>query len=67
MEKIQFEMKKMRLLTTKQSNSYKNAKACCISKNNVNINMLKIKTIENLGTIVIITDNIELLHVPYVI
>ena len=29
--------------------------------------MLKIKTIEKLGTIVIITDNIELLHVPYVI
>ena len=36
-------------------------------KKTLSINMLKIKNIVNLGTIVIIQGNIEMLHIAYVI
>ena len=36
-------------------------------KKTLSINMLKIKNIVNLGTIVIIQGNVEMLHIAYVI
>ena len=36
-------------------------------KKTLSINMLKIKNIVNLGTIVIMQGNIEMLHIAYVI
>ena len=51
--------KKMKMLTNEQQNSYQNSTIC--------YNMLQIKNTVNLGTIVIIQENIEVLHIVYVI
>ena len=64
-EKI-LKIKKMKLLTNQQQISHWHAKFCYIPKK-IKINMLKIKIIVTLGTIVIIQVNIEMLHIEYVI
>ena len=42
-------------------------KSVIFVKKNVKINMLKIKNIEKLGTIITIQGNIEVLHIAYII
>ena len=51
--------KRMKMLTNEQQNSYQSSTIC--------YNMLQIKNTVNLGTIVIIQENIEVLHIVYVI
>ena len=51
---INFKNKKMKLLTNEQQKSYQNPKICYICKENLKINMLKIKIVVKLRTIVII-------------
>ena len=57
----------MKLLTKKQQKSYENTKIPYFCVKNLKINMLQIKTIEKLGTIVTMKGNIEVLHMAYVI
>ena len=67
MEIIKFKKEKMQSLTKKLQKSYENAKICYICKKNVKINMLKIKNVIKLDTIIIIQGNIEVLRMSYVI
>ena len=60
MKIINFEKKKMRLLTNKQQ------RFVIFVKKYLKINMLKIKNIAKVGTIAIIQVNIELLQITYV-
>ena len=60
MKTINFEKKKMRLLTNKQQ------RFVIFVKKYLKINMLKIKNIAKVGTIAIIQVNIELLQITYV-
>ena len=57
----------MKLLTKEQQESYENAKIWYICKENLKINIWKIKNIIKLEIIVIIQWNIEVLHIAYVI
>ena len=60
MEIINFNKKKLKfLVTNEQQKSYKNVKICYICMKNLKINMLKIKNIVKLGTILIIQEKIE--------
>ena len=63
-QRINFKKKKMKLLTKKQKKSYEIAKSLFVKKN-LKINMLKIKNIVKLGTIVIIQVNTEVPHIAY--
>ena len=65
MEIINFERKKMKLLTKEQQESYKNAKISYVYQENLKIIMWKITNIVKLGIIVIIQGNIEVLHIAY--
>ena len=56
----------MELLTNEQQNSYQNKKYTIFVKKNLKINMLQIKGIVKLENIVIIHENIEVLHLVYV-
>ena len=68
MKKINFKKKKMKLLTNKQKESYeKMQKSAIFVKKNLKINLQKIKNFVKLGTIVIIQENIEVLHIEHVI
>ena len=62
-----FEIKKIELLTKKQHQSNENAKFAIFLKKKLKINMLKVKNITKLGTILIMQVNIEELHIAYVI
>ena len=53
MEVINFEKKKMKLLTNEQQESNQNSKVGYFSKKNLKRDMLQIKNIVKLGTIVI--------------
>ena len=57
----------MKTLTSEQQKSYQIAKNVIFVMKNLKINMLQIKNIVKLGTIVIIQENIEVLHIAYVI
>ena len=61
-----FEKKKMKLLTNEQQNWNQNSKICYICKEKFEDKNLKINIVK-LGTIVIIQENIEVLHRVYVI
>ena len=67
MKIINFKKKTMKLLTNEQQKLHENTKICYICKKNLKINMLKIKNIVKLGTIVIIHVNIDVLRIAYVI
>ena len=54
------------VLTNEQQNSYQNKKYTIFVKKNLKINMLQIKGIVKLENIVIIHENIEVLHLVYV-
>ena len=58
-----FKKKKMKLLTKEQQESYENARIRCICKKNLKKNIWKIKNIVKLEIIVIIKENIEVLHI----
>ena len=58
---------KMKLLTKEQQESYENAKISYICKKKLKINIWKIKNIAKLVIIAIIQENIEVLHIAYVI
>ena len=62
-----FEIKKIELLTKKHHQSNENAKFAIFLKKKLKINMLKVKNITKLGTILIMQVNIEELHIAYVI
>ena len=62
MKLINFKKKKIKLLTKEQQESNENGKICYICKKNLRINILKIKNIIKLETIVIIQGNIEVLR-----
>ena len=64
---INFEKKKIKLITKEQEESYENNKICYICKKKLKINIWKIKNIEKLEIIVIIQENIEVLCIVYVI
>ena len=70
MEIINFKKKKLMKSWWKQMNSrnhMKLQKSAIFVKKSLKINVLKIKNIAKLGTIVIIKVNLELLHIAYVI
>ena len=69
MEIINFKKKKKMLLTEEEHESYENVKSIKFAKNNLKINMLKIRKtkIVHLGTTVIIQINLELMHTAYAI
>ena len=51
-----------------QQESYENAKKmCCICKEQFEYNMVKIKNVLDLGSIVILQGNVEVLRTVYVI
>ena len=61
MKIINFKNKKMKLLTNEQQKSYQNSKICYICKEKFEeINMPKTTNIVELGTILIIQENIEM-------
>ena len=62
-EIIHFKKKKMKLLTNSSTNQVKMQKFIIFVKKRLKINMLKIKTIINLGTTVIMQGNTEVLHI----
>ena len=64
---INLKKKKMKLLTNEQQESYENAKICYICKEKFENKYLKDKNIVTLKIIVIIQENIEVLHLAYVI
>ena len=53
----------MKLLTNEQQKSYENLKFCYICTKKLKIIKLKIKNMSKSGTIVIIQENIEVLHI----
>ena len=65
MKIINFKKRKMKLLTKKQK--LKMQKSVIFVKKNLKINIWKIKNIVKLEIIVIIEENIEKLHIAYVI
>ena len=67
MKRINFEKKKMILLTNEQQESYEERKICYIYNKSLNINTLTIKIIVKLNSIVIILVNTEALHIGYTI
>ena len=67
MKIINFEKKKMILLTNQQHESYEKTKFCYICKKSLNINTPMIKIIVKLKIIVIILINTEVLYIAYVI
>ena len=64
---INLKKKKMKLLTNEQQESYENAKICYFCKEKFENKYLKDKNIVTLKIIVIIQENIEVLHLAYVI
>ena len=62
-----FFKKEKKLLTNEQQKSYRNAKISYVCKENLKINMPKVKVIVKLGTIVIIQGTIEVLQIAFVI
>ena len=67
MKIINFIKKKMNEVINKRTASYENAKKCHICEENLTINILKMKIIKKLETMVIIQGNIEVPYIPYVI
>ena len=67
MKIINFEMKKMKLLTKEQYESYKNVKICYICKEKFENNIWKIKNIVKLEIIIILQESIEVVRIAYVI
>ena len=67
MKMINFKKNKMKLLAKEQQESYENAKICYIYKERNEDKYLKEKKIVRLEIIVIIQENVEVLHVAYVI
>ena len=67
MKRINFEKKKMILLTNEQQESNEKRKICYIYNKSLNINTLTIKIIVKLNSIVIILVNTEALHIGYTI
>ena len=61
MQIINFKKKKLKLLTNEQQ------KVLYIVKKNMDINMLKVKIIVKFGTIAMIQEKIQVLHIAYVI
>ena len=57
----------MKLFTKELQKSYENAKICYICKKKLKINICKIKNIVKLEILVIIQEDIEVLHIAYVI
>ena len=57
----------MNSVTKEQQALYQNAKFVIFVKKSLKINMLRIKNIAKLGTIVIMQSNIEVLHIACVI
>ena len=67
METINFKKKKMKLYQQKSSRNHIKIQTFVIFiEKNLIINMIKIKNIVNLGIIVIIQDNIEVLRMAYI-
>ena len=67
MEIKNFKKNKIKPLTNEQQKSYQNAKICYVCKKKLKINMLKIKNIVKLATMLIIQVNIEVLNIAYII
>ena len=67
MEIINLKIKKMKLLIKEQQKSYENEKIAMFVKKSLKVNIVKIKFIINLGVIVIIQVNIEVLYIAHVI
>ena len=63
---INFKKKNMKLLTKSSRNHIKMQKSVIFVKENLKKNILKTKNIVNLGVIVIIQGNIEVLRIVYV-
>ena len=64
---INFEKKKIILLTIEQQEWHERKMSAACSKYNLNINTLMIKIILKLKTVVIIQINTEVVHIAYVI
>ena len=60
---INFETKKMLLLTKKEVKSHQDTTVCCICGKKLRDNLLKIKIIEKLETIAILQLNTEVQHI----
>ena len=67
MKIINFRKKKIKSSSKEKQKSYENAKICYIIKENLKINICKIKTVVKLEIIVIIQENIEVMCIVYVI
>ena len=67
MKIIDFKKKKMKLSTNEQRKRYQYSKICYICKKRFEDKHAKGKNIVKLGTIVIIQENIDVLHIFYVI
>ena len=67
MEIINFKKKKMKLFTKEQQESYENAKICSICKEKFENKYFKDRKYRKVEIIVIIQQNIEALHIRYVI
>ena len=67
MKRMNFKMKKVKLLANEQQESYENANLSIFVQKNLKINMLKIKHVVNLEIILIIQINLEVLGIQYVI
>ena len=67
MKMINFKKNKMKLLAKEQQELYENAKICYIYKERNEDKYLKEKKIVRLEIIVITQENVEVLHVAYVI
>ena len=66
MKIIKFKKKKVKLLTKEQQESYENPKICYIFKEKLENKYLKDKNIVKLEIVVIIQENIQVLHIAYV-
>ena len=67
MKMINFKKKKMKLSTKEQQELYEMQRSVIFARKNLKINIWKIKNIVKLEIIVIIQENIEVLHMAYVI
>ena len=64
---INFKKRKTKLLTKERQESYENAKICYICKENFENKYLKDKKYHKVRDIVTIPENIDVLHIAYVI
>ena len=67
MKIVNFKNQKLKLLTKEQQESYANAKLCYICKEKLENENLKDKKYYKLGIIIIMQENLKVLHIAYVI